>query len=67
MGGRGAGIAWQGYSGAWKSKKIPLEQEKELFDAKLIGVYKALEIAKQLDYKGSVRALLDFQAALARV
>jgi ribonuclease HI len=61
----GAGFAWQDYSGAWKSKEIPLRQEKEVFDAELVGVYKALEIAKQLDYKDNLRILLDSQAALA--
>jgi hypothetical protein len=58
------GIVWQDYSGAWKSKEVPLGQEKEVFDAELVGVYKALEIAKQLDYKGSLRTPLDSQAAL---
>jgi hypothetical protein len=63
----GAGIPWQDYKGAWKSKKIPLGQEKMVFDAELIGVYKTLELAKQLGYKGSLRILLDSQAALARL
>jgi hypothetical protein len=58
---------WQDYTGAWKSKGIPLGQEKEVFDAELVGVYKALEIAKQLDYKGPLKILLDSQAALARL
>jgi hypothetical protein len=41
----GAGVAWQDYSGAWECRKIPLGQVKEVFNAELIGVYKALEIA----------------------
>jgi hypothetical protein len=44
----GAGVEWQDSSGAWKSKEIPLGQEKEVFDAEMIGVYKALEIANNL-------------------
>jgi hypothetical protein len=54
-----------GYSGAWKSKEIPLGQEKEVFDAEIVGVYRALKIAKQLVYKGPLMILLDSQAALA--
>jgi hypothetical protein len=50
-------IAWQDYSGAWKSKEIPLGKEKEVFDAELVGVHRALEIAKQLDYRGPLRIL----------
>jgi ribonuclease HI len=46
---------------------IPLGQEKEVFDAELIGVYKALDIAKQLNYKGHIRVLLDSQTALIRL
>jgi hypothetical protein len=62
-----AGIPWQDYKGTWKSKKIPLGQEKDVFDAELIGVNKTLEIAKQQDYKGSLRILPASQAALARL
>jgi hypothetical protein len=47
MGGTGAGIAWQDYTGTWESNEIPLRQEKEVFDAEQIGVYKALEIVKE--------------------
>jgi hypothetical protein len=36
----GQGIAWQDYSGAWKSKEIPIGQEKEVFDAELVGCIK---------------------------
>jgi hypothetical protein len=59
-----ADIAWQEYSGAWKSKEISLGHGKEVFDAELTGVYKALEMAKWLDYKGPLRVLLDSQAVL---
>ncbi|KAE8335346.1 hypothetical protein BDV24DRAFT_169288 [Aspergillus arachidicola] len=63
----GAGVVWQELSGTWTTKQVSLGQGKEVFDAELAGVYKALEIAEQLDYKGPIRVLLDSQAAIARL
>jgi ribonuclease HI len=63
----GAGIAWLEPSGTWRIKQVSLGQRKEVFDAELTGASKALEIAKQLGYKGSIRVLLDSQAAIAQL
>ncbi|KKA16155.1 reverse transcriptase, partial [Rasamsonia emersonii CBS 393.64] len=41
----GAGIAWQNPQGAWQSQEIPLGKGKEVFDAELMGVCRALELA----------------------
>jgi hypothetical protein len=40
----GAGVAWQAL-GAWHAQGVPLGTSKEVFNAKLIGAYKALELA----------------------
>jgi hypothetical protein len=63
----GAGISWLEPSGTWRIKQVSVGQGKEVFDAELTGASKALEIAEQLGYKGSIRALLDSQAAIARL
>jgi ribonuclease HI len=63
----GAGIAWLESPGMWKTKQIPLGQGKKVFDAELAGACKALEITEQLGYKGSIKVLLDSQAAIARL
>jgi hypothetical protein len=55
----GAGIAWLEPSGTWRIKQVSLGQGKEVFNTKLTGASKVLEIAEQLEYKDPIRVLLD--------
>jgi hypothetical protein len=63
----GTGSTWLEASGTWKTKGVSLGQGKEVLDAELVGEYKALETAEQLEYKGHIRVLLDSQAAIDRL
>lgn len=41
----GTGIAWKNSDGRWRTKKVYLGSNKEVFDAELYGIDQALEIA----------------------
>ena len=63
----GTGLAWQEPGGAWKTKGIPLGKGYEVFDAELLGVVQALQLARKAGDQGPVTVLLDSQAAIARL
>jgi hypothetical protein len=54
----GAGVAWQAF-GVWHARGISLGLGKEVFDAELIGAYKALELAQKSQDRGPITVLLD--------
>jgi ribonuclease HI len=60
----GAGVAWQAL-GAWHARGVPLRTGKEVFDAKLIGACKALELALKSQDRGPVTVLLDSRVAIS--
>jgi hypothetical protein len=48
-----------GRVGAWQAREVPVGLGKEMFDAKLIGAYKAPEPTLKLKGRGPVTVLLD--------
>lgn len=62
----GAGIAWEQQE-QWRTQKIPIGAGHEVFDAELIGICKALELALKVEQKGPVTVLLDSLAAISRI
>ncbi|OJJ81116.1 uncharacterized protein ASPGLDRAFT_60433 [Aspergillus glaucus CBS 516.65] len=64
---RGAEIAWQEPGGAWKTRRFPLGKGYEVFDAELLGVVQALQVAQKAGDQRPVTILLDSQAAIARL
>jgi hypothetical protein len=62
----GAGVAWQTL-GVWHARGVPLGIGKEVFDAKLIGACKALELALKIRDRGPVMVVLDSQTAISRI
>jgi ribonuclease HI len=63
----GAGIAWQEPGGIWKTQGFPLGKGCEVFDAELLGVVRALQLAEKVEDQRPVIILLDSQAAIARL
>src|SRR5699024_9400819 len=63
----GAGLAWQEPGGAWKTQGIPLGKGHEVFDAELLGVVQALQVAGKMGDQRPVTILLDSQSAIARL
>ncbi|ODM18007.1 hypothetical protein SI65_06795 [Aspergillus cristatus] len=63
----GAGIAWQEPGGTWKTRGFPLGKGCEVFDAELLGVVQALQLAEKVGDQRPVTILLDSQAAIARL
>ena len=61
----GAEIAWQEPGGAWKTRGFPLGKGYEVFDAELLGVVQALQVAQKAGDQRPVTILLDSQAAIA--
>ncbi|ODM15132.1 hypothetical protein SI65_09371 [Aspergillus cristatus] len=62
----GAGLAWQ-EPGSWKTQGFPLGKGYEVFDAELLGVVQALQLADKMGDQRPVTILLDSQAAIARL
>ncbi|ODM14623.1 hypothetical protein SI65_09968 [Aspergillus cristatus] len=63
----GAGIAWREPGGTWKTRGFPLGKGYEVFDAELLGVVRALQLAEKVGDQSPVTILLDSQAAIARM
>lgn len=63
----GAGIAWKDAQRGWKSRGFPLGKGQEVFDAELLGVVQALQLAKKIRMLGPSIVLLDSQAAISRL
>ena len=63
----GAGIAWQEPGGTWRTRGFPLGKGYEVFDAELLGVVRALQLAEKVGDQRPVTILLDSQAAIARL
>lgn len=63
----GAAVAWQTPEGRWRTQELPMGKGQEVFDAELLGAYRALELAGKMRQQGPVRVLLDSQAAIARI
>ncbi|KAL2012166.1 hypothetical protein VTN00DRAFT_4884 [Thermoascus crustaceus] len=63
----GAGIAWRNPRGSWQTREIPLGAGKEVFDAELVGVYQALQLAQGIGGRGPVTVLLESRAAIDRL
>ena len=63
----GAWLAWQEQGGAWKTQGFPLGKGHEVFDAELLGVVQALQVAGKVGDQRPVTILLDSQAAIARL
>ena len=63
----GAGLAWQEPGGAWKTWGFALGKGYEVFDAELLGVVRALQVAEKVGDQRPVTILLDSQAAIARL
>ena len=63
----GAGIAWQEPEGAWKGRGFPLGKGYKIFDAELLGVVQALQVAWKKGGQRPITVLLDSQAAIARL
>jgi len=63
----GAGIAWQEAGVAWKTKEIPLGKGQEVFEAELLGVVRALQVAGKVGDRRPVTILLDPQAVITRL
>jgi len=61
----GAGLAWQ-EPRAWKTREFPLDKGHEVFDAELLGVVRAVQLAEIVGDQKPVTILLDSQAAIAR-
>ena len=62
----GAGLAWQ-EAGSWRTQGFPLGKGREVFDAELLGVVQALQLAEKMGDQRPVTILLDSQAAIARL
>ena len=62
-----AGIAWQEPDGAWKARGFPLGKGYEVFDAELLSVVQALQVAWKKGGQRPITVLLDSQAAIARL
>ena len=63
----GAGVAYRRSSGPWKWRLAPLGAGFEVFDAELVGVIEALELALADNLIGPIRVHLDAQAAISRL
>jgi hypothetical protein len=63
----GAGLAWQEPGGVWKTREFPLGKGHEVFDAALLGVVQALQVARRAGDQRPFTILLDSQAALAKL
>ena len=63
----GAGTAWQEPGGTWRTWGFPLGKGYEVFDAELLGVVRALQLAEKVGDQRPVTILLDSQAAIARM
>ena len=63
----GAAIAWKDAQRGWKSQGFPLGKGREVFDAELLGVVQALQLAKKIGRVGPSIILLDSQAAISRL
>ncbi|KAI9035197.1 ribonuclease H family protein [Aspergillus affinis] len=63
----GAGVAWQDPAKKRKTRGFSLGKGYEVFDAELLGVVRALQVAKKAGGQRPVTILLDPQAAIARL
>lgn len=63
----GAGLAWQEPGGTWKTQGFPLGKGYEVFDAELLVVIQALQVAGKVGDQRPVTIFLDSQAAIARL
>ena len=63
----GAGVAWTATPGHWRTVEIPLGRSKEVFDAELQGVCRALELAQAMGENRQVTVFVDSQAAISRL
>lgn len=63
----GAGVAWKDPQGCWKTRGFSLGRVQEVFDAELLGIVQALQLARNLGGRGLITVLLDSQAAISRL